>query len=423
MSVVAVVGLQWGDEGKGKIVDLLAEHAHCVARFQGGHNAGHTLVVGDTKITLHLVPSGALRPGARCLVGSGVVVSPAALLDEVRKLRDAGFQPDLRVSAAAALVLPQHAALDRAREKTQNIGTTLRGIGPAHEDKAARRAVRLCDLYNGLGREKLFANIKLANHILSRADVSPLDADAIWSELAQQADAMREFVCDDVGGVLAQAKARGENILLEGAQGAMLDIEQGAYPFVTSAGCLVGAHAAGLGVDLSPTPLGVMKAYATRVGGGPFPTELHNDVGKQLAEAGDEFGSTTGRPRRCGWLDVPMLRRALRLNNCVETAVTKLDVLDELDELQICVGYELDGASVSEVPADSSALFRCAPVYESLPGWRGESAAGAKSDSDLPQNARRYLARIAELTGANVAMISAGAERDDIVVRRPVFGG
>ena len=421
MSVVAVVGLQWGDEGKGKIVDLLAARARCVARFQGGHNAGHTLVVDGKKTTLHLVPSGALREEVRCYIGAGVVVSPSALLEEIRELRQAGFRPDLRVSAAAALVLPHHAALDSAREQRRKIGTTLRGIGPAHEDKIARRAVRVCDLYNGEGQGKVLENVDFCNHILSRADAAPLDGEAIWKALEGRAGAMREFVCDDVGGELEEAKSRGENILLEGAQGAMLDIEQGAYPFVTSAGCLVASHAAGLGADLSPTPLGVTKAYATRVGAGPFPSELRDGTGEKLAEAGVEFGSTTGRPRRCGWLDVPALRRALRLNGCRELAVTKLDVLDALDEIKMCVAYELDGARVSGVPADSSALARCGMICETLPGWRGESAAGARRDSDLPENARRYLARMEELTGARVAMISAGAERDDIIFRRPVF--
>lgn len=422
MSVVAVVGLQWGDEGKGKIVDLLSVRARCVARFQGGHNAGHTLVVNGKKTTLHLIPSGALRENARCYIGAGVVVSPSALLEEIGKLRAAGLRPDLRVSAAAALALPHHAALDQAREKRRKIGTTLRGIGPAHEDKIARRAVRVCDLYNGQGRAKLLENVDFYNHILSRDAVPPLDGDAIWKELRERAGEMREFVCDDVGGELAEAKARGENILLEGAQGAMLDVEQGAYPFVTSAGCLVGSHAAGLGADLSPVlPLGITKAYATRVGAGPFPSELHDGAGEQLAEAGVEFGSTTGRPRRCGWLDVPALRRALRLNGCRDLAVTKLDVLDGMDEVKICVAYELDGACVSGFPADSSALSRCGMICETLPGWPGESAAGARKESDLPENARRYLARIEELTGASVAMISAGAERDDIIFRRPVF--
>ena len=421
MSVVAIVGLQWGDEGKGKIVDLLSAHARCVARFQGGHNAGHTLVVDGKKTTLHLIPSGALREDVRCYIGAGVVVSPAALLEEIRGLRENGFRPDLRVSAAAALVLPHHAALDRVRDEKRGIGTTLRGIGPAHEDKTARRAVRVCDLYNGQGREKVLANVEFCNHILSRADIPPLDAEAIWRELAGQAEEMREFICDDPGGELEAAKARGENILLEGAQGAMLDIEQGAYPYVTSAGCLAAAHAPGLGADLSPMVLGITKSYTTRVGAGPFPSELHDETGEKLAKAGFEFGSTTGRPRRCGWLDIPALRRALRLNGCRELAVTKLDVLDGMEEIKICVAYELDGERISEIPADSSAFARCEMICETLPGWPGESAAGARKDSDLPENARRYLDRIAELTNTNIAMISAGAERDDIIFRRAIF--
>ena len=423
MSVVAVVGLQWGDEGKGKIVDLLSARARCVARFQGGHNAGHTLVVNGKKTTLHLTPSGALREGVRCYIGAGVVVSPAALLEEIGALRRDGFRPDVRVAAAAALVLPHHVALDRAREKNRAIGTTLRGIGPAHEDKTARRAVRLCDLYNGEGREKLLRNVDFCNHILVRADVPPLDAEALWRELAEQGESMREFICEDPGGELAEARARDENILLEGAQGAMLDIGQGSYPFVTSAGCLVSAHAAGLGAELNPWTLGIVKAYATRVGAGPFPSELRDSDGEKLAEAGVEFGSTTGRPRRCGWLDIPALRRALRLNGCRDLAVTKLDVLDAMPEIKLCVAYELDGRKIGEVPPDSSALARCRMICETLPGWTGESAAGARKEFNLPENARRYLARIEELTGASIAMISAGAERDDIVFRRPIFSG
>ncbi|MGI9298420.1 MAG: adenylosuccinate synthase [Gammaproteobacteria bacterium] len=422
MTALAVVGLQWGDEGKGKIVDYLAGGAMHVARFQGGHNAGHTLVVNGEKTALHLLPSGVLHPGAKCYIGGGVVVSPAAFLEETATLAAKGIalRGRLFVADSAALVLPHHVLLDRRRETGANtIGTTLLGIGPAHEDKTARRAIRIYDLYNGEGREKLQNNIALYSEWLGET----LDADAVWEDLRRRAAELRPFVCGDIGARLAAARARGETVLLEGAQAVMLDIEQGTYPFVTSAQCLPAAAAGGLGAELSPAVLGVSKAYATRVGNGPFPTELRDDdAGRRLSRVGEEFGATTGRCRRCGWLDIPMLRHAILVGGCRRLALTKLDVLDDFDEIPLCVNYDLDGAIVASPPADPCALARCRPIYETLPGWRGRRAAGIRDDSQLPPAARRYIGRIEELTGASAEVISTGAARDDTIVRRDPFG-
>ncbi|MGI9307488.1 MAG: adenylosuccinate synthase [Gammaproteobacteria bacterium] len=420
MSVVSVVGLQWGDEGKGKIVDWLSAAARHVARFQGGHNAGHTLLVGGEKTALHLLPSGVLHPAANCYIGGGVVVSPGALLDEIAAMEKRGIvlEGRLFVAANAALVLPYHVLMDRLREKNKNnLGTTLRGIGPAHEDKTARRAIRIYDLYNGAGREKLAANAALYARRLDAA----LDAEVLHEELTAQAEKLRGYVCEDTGARLAAAKARGENILLEGAQGIMLDIEQGTYPFTTSAQCLPAAAAGGLGAELSPEILGVSKAYTTRVGNGPFPTETQNGGGAMLSRIGEEFGATTGRRRRCGWLDIPMLRHALLVSGCRRIALTKLDVLDCLEEIPVCVRYDLDGESAAVPPADPLALARCRPVYETLPGWKGQSAAGVTEYSRLPAAARRYAEYIAEILGAEIDIISTAPARESAIVRRHPF--
>ena len=416
MTVAAVVGLQWGDEGKGKIVDMLAAEARHVARFQGGHNAGHTLVAGGKKTALHLLPSGVLRRRARCYIGGGVVVPPDSLLEEIAGLPNPGaLRGRLFVSSSAALVLPYHVLMDRQNESGENgIGTTLRGIGPAHEDKTARRALRIYDLYNGAGRKKLAANAALYAARLQ----TKINPDAVWTRLQKQAAQLRPYVCADVGERLAAAKRRGENIVLEGAQGVMLDVEQGTYPFTTSAQCLPAAAAGGIGAELAPQILGVCKAYATRVGNGPFPTELHNGAGAKIAADGEEFGATTGRPRRCGWLDIPMLRHAVLVSGCKRIALTKLDVLDGLDEIPLCTGYVLDGKTVLTPPADPAALSRCRPVYETMPGWGGKKTANVREYSKLPAAARRYLARIARLLGVRLDVVSTGAARETAVVRR-----
>ena len=420
VSAVCIVGLQWGDEGKGKIVDRLAATARHVVRFQGGHNAGHTLLCGGKKIALHLLPSGVMRPKVSCHIGGGVVVSPPALLDEIKTVqKNAGsLRGRLFVSDTAALVLPYHVMLDKHRESgVRALGTTLLGIGPAHEDKVARRAVRVYDLYNGEGEDKVADNVAHYSQLLGKR----LDAKKIWAVLRQQATKLRPYVCEEMGAVLSAAHARGDNVLLEGAQGVMLDIEQGTYPYTTSAQCLPAAAAGGIGADLSPTVLGIAKAYATRVGHGPFPTELSDSTGKSLARIGGEVGATTGRGRRCGWLDIPMLKRAMLVSGCKRLVLTKLDVLDSWEEIGLCTGYKLNKKTVLLPPADPSALSRCRPVYEYWQGWK-KSTVGIKKYNDLPPAARRYVRRIAELTGATIDMISTGPAREEIIVKKQPFG-
>ena len=416
MIAVAVVGLQWGDEGKGKIVDLLAADAAHVARFQGGHNAGHTLVIDGQKTTLHLLPSGILQPQSKCYIGNGVVLSPPSFLQEVEKIEKKGVSiyKRLFVSASATLILPYHVALDKARESQTNaIGTTLRGIGPAHEDKVARRALRVYDLYNGQTKAKVRANVDFYNHLLSRYQCPAIDAEKLIEDLQRQAETLHPYVCDNTASLLAEAHKNNDAILLEGAQGALLDIENGTYPFTTSAHCLPSYATIGLGVELTPTVLGVIKSYATRVGKGPFPTELNDDIGEKIAEEGGEFGSTTGRPRRCGWLDIPLLKITMRLCGCKRLAITKLDVFDKLEEIKICTDYELDGKTLSEPPTDPQALARCRPLYETLAAWKGHTVSGVQQEDRLPQAAHAYLNRIKTLTGATIDIISTGAERQE----------
>ena len=411
---LAVVGLQWGDEGKGKIVDSLAADFGHVARFQGGHNAGHTVVVDGRKIVLHLLPSGILRPHARCYLGPGVVVCPRALADEIAQIEAIGVscRGRLFVSPQCALVLPPHVALDRARESGKNpIGTTLRGIGPAHEDKAARRAIRFADVFDGAWRQKAEDNLRLCNFLLTGFHGAAAVDFAAVAEAVECARALAPHM-SDVATDLEAARARGESILLEAAQGALLDIEQGGYPFVTAASCAAAAAAAGLGIDLRPRVLGVIKSYATRVGGGPMPTELKDGLGERLAREGEEFGATTGRARRVGWLDVAAVRHALRINGCERIAVTKLDVLDGLDEVKLCVGYRGEDSAFFNRRVYRPTAPALAAEYETLRGWQG--AAGARRAADLPPQARAYLARIAELSGAQIEIVSTGADRDDI---------
>lgn len=424
MTTLAIIGAQWGDEGKGKIVDWLAAKAHHVARFQGGHNAGHTIVVGGEKTTLHLLPSGVLHTKAKCYIGNGVVLSLSALGEEIDILqaRGADLRGRLFVSTMAALVLPYHIALDRARESGKaNIGTTLRGIGPAHEDKAGRRAVRLCDCFRAGGEDLLRDNANYYNHLLSYYGAEKMDGRGIWREVKQMAEKLRPFISADIPKQLAAASTRGEAILLEGAQGAMLDIELGTYPFATSAHCSAAYAAIGLGVQLSPRVVAVIKGYATRVGGGPFPTEIAGAEGEMLAKVGMEFGSTTGRARRCGWLDIPMLRGALRANGCRDLIVTKLDVFDALAEIKICTAYQTKNGTTEEAPPDSRMLEECKPVYETLPGWQGQTAANAASETDLPPNARRLLSRIESLSGAKITAISTGPDRRAIIPISKLF--
>jgi adenylosuccinate synthase len=424
---VVVIGAQWGDEGKGKIVDWLTESAQGVVRFQGGHNAGHTLVIGGRKTILRLIPSGVLRQGVAIYIGNGVVLSPQALVQEIGELEAAGVEvrSRLRISPACPLVLPIHVALDQAREAAlgaTKIGTTGRGIGPAYEDKVARRALRVQDLVDTTGfAAKLERLLDLHNFMLEHYyKRPPLPFAQVRDETLALAGQIAPMVAD-VAGLLHAARERGESLLFEGAQGALLDVDHGTYPYVTSSNCIAGAAAsgAGIGPEMLDYVLGIVKAYTTRVGTGPFPTELTDDTGALLARRGNEFGSVTGRPRRCGWLDVPLLRRSFQLNGVDGMCITKLDVLDGMDEIRLCTHYEVEGRRADLIPTGADAVARCRPVYETLPGWK-ESTLGARSFDALPRNARDYLARIEALTGAPIAMVSTGADRDEtILVRHP----
>ena len=424
---VVVIGTQWGDEGKGKIVDWLTESASGVVRFQGGHNAGHTLVIGGRKTVLRLIPSGVLRPGVAIFVGNGVVLSPSALLQEIGELEAAGVEvrSRLSISPACPLVLPIHVALDQARESAMGdtkIGTTGRGIGPAYEDKIGRRALRVQDLLRpDEFARKLAALLELHNFMLvNYYKREPVPFEKTRDETLALAPAIAPMVAD-VAGLLQQARARGESLLFEGAQGALLDIDHGTYPYVTSSNCLAGAAApgSGIGPHMLDYVLGIVKAYTTRVGTGPYPTELTDDVGAGLAKRGNEFGSVTGRPRRCGWLDLPALRRSLQLNGVNGLCITKLDVLDGMPEIRIATSYLKDGQPLDLIPTGADAVAGCTPVYETLPGW-SESTVGAKSFDALPANARAYLRRIEALTGVPIAMVSTGADRDEtILVHHP----
>ncbi len=425
---VVVVGTQWGDEGKGKIVDWLTDKAQGVVRFQGGHNAGHTLVIGDKKTVLHLIPSGILRSEVDCYIGNGVVLSPEALLAEMDELERAGVKnvvARLIISEACPLILPYHVALDRAREAAKKIGTTGRGIGPAYEDKAARRALRLQDLLNPERfARKLEELLDFHNFVLQNYYHQPaVDLKKTVDETLALAPRLVPLVAD-VPRALYHANKAGKNLLFEGAQGALLDIDHGTYPYVTSSNCVAGAAAAGAGIGPMHLHyvLGITKAYSTRVGEGPFPTELSDDVGERLRQRGHEFGSTTGRPRRTGWFDAAALKRSIQLNGVSGLCITKLDVLDGAETLKICVGYRIDGTLSEILPVGAEELARCEPVYEEMPGWR-ESTVGVKAHDKLPRAARDYLARVEALSGVPIAMISTGAERDETILLRHPFSG
>ncbi|MBM3393828.1 MAG: adenylosuccinate synthase [Betaproteobacteria bacterium] len=426
---VVVVGTQWGDEGKGKVVDWLTDHADVVVRFQGGHNAGHTLVIGGKKTVLHLIPSGILRDGVACVIGNGVVLSPQALIEEMTTLEHAGVNLAGRVtiSEACPLILPYHGALDRAREAAKGeakIGTTGRGIGPAYEDKVARRAIRVQDLFH---RERLAAKLgevlDYYNFVLTRYfNTSAVDFQATLDEALGLVERLRPMV-GDVSHLLHLAQKQGKRLLFEGAQGTLLDVDHGTYPFVTSSNCIAGAAAAGAGVGPQALQyvLGITKAYTTRVGSGPFPTELDDDIGKRIATRGNEFGATTGRPRRCGWFDAAALRRSIQINGVSGLCVTKLDVLDGMESLQIGVGYRANGRSYELLPVGAEALAECEPIYEEIPGW-SDSTVGVKHYDKLPQAAQRYLARLQEVCGVPIDIISTGPDRDETIVLRHPFG-
>jgi adenylosuccinate synthase len=425
---VVVVGTQWGDEGKGKIVDWLTEQAQGVVRFQGGHNAGHTLVIDGRKTILRLIPSGILRPEVACFIGNGVVLSPTALLAEIDELQAAGVDvpPRLRISGNCPLILDYHVALDNAREERKGagkIGTTGRGIGPAYEDKVARRAVRTQDLFDeGRFAERVRETLDLHNFVLTKyLGAESVDAQAVIDGTLRLAPRIRPMVAD-VSYQLNQAMRQGHRLLFEGAQGALLDVDHGTYPFVTSSNTVAGAAAAGAGVAPQQLHyvLGITKAYATRVGSGPFPTELTDAVGEQLRRRGNEFGSVTGRPRRCGWFDAAALRRSVQINGVTGLCITKLDVLDELETVRLCTGYRHGGTVTDILPFGADEVAACEPVYEDFPGWR-QSTFGVRDWAKLPAAARGYLTRLSEVTGVPIAMISTGPDREQTILMRHPF--
>ncbi|MGJ8686514.1 MAG: adenylosuccinate synthase [Spongiibacteraceae bacterium] len=425
---VVVLGTQWGDEGKGKIVDLLTDQVNAVVRFQGGHNAGHTLVIDGEKTVLHLIPSGILREGVSCLIGNGVVLSPEALLKEMAELeaRDVPVRERLRLSPACPLILPYHVALDQARELARGeakIGTTGRGIGPAYEDKVARRGLRLGDLYNAERfAEKLKDVLEYHNFALTQYyKVDAVDYQTTLDDALRMAEELRPMVVD-VTSALHGYRERGESILFEGAQGSLLDIDHGTYPFVTSSNTTAGGTATGSGFGplYLDYVLGITKAYTTRVGSGPFPTELFDDTGAYLAKKGHEFGATTGRARRCGWFDGVALRQAVRINSVTGICLTKLDVLDGLETVRICVDYKNPAGESIAAPFDCEDYSQITPIYEDLPGW-SDSTVGAQSVDSLPANARAYIKRIEEIVGVSIDIISTGPDRVETIVLRHPF--
>ena len=433
---VVVIGTQWGDEGKGKIVDLLTDKAQAVVRFQGGHNAGHTLVIDGKKTVLHLIPSGVLRENVLCLIGNGVVLSPSALLEELEMLEQNGVpaRERIRLSESCPLILPYHIALDQARELARGkkaIGTTGRGIGPCYEDKISRRGIRLGELLDAEHfARRLQEVMEYHNFALQHYFKQPtVDYQAVLDEALAQAEQLKPLI-GDIPGILHQMRADGQSIMFEGAQGALLDIDHGTYPYVTSSTTTAGGAASGSGVGPADLDyiLGIVKAYTTRVGAGPFPTELEYDltsdqgdeIGKYLGTKGHEFGATTGRQRRCGWLDIVSLNRSLKINSVTGICITKLDVLDELETIKIAVAYNLDGQKVTTPPVGSDRFAECKPEFIEMPGWQ-QSTVGIKSYDELPQAARDYLKKIEELTGVPIDIISTGPDRAETIVLRHPF--
>jgi adenylosuccinate synthase len=421
---LCVLGAQWGDEGKGKIVDLLTPRFDIVARYQGGHNAGHTVYVNGTKFVLRLIPSGILHPGVTCVIGNGVVIDPGALFAEVDELAKNGVEVGRRlvVSDKAHLILPYHRDLDllsEARRGERKIGTTSRGIGPAYEDKIARRGIRVGDLADPKGLEQnVRDNVTARNRLVHD---STMEWRQVFDELMVQAKRLRPLVCD-VSLLLNDLMRSGKSVLFEGAQGTLLDIDHGTYPYVTSSNASVGGVCTGLGIGPRSIGgvLGVVKAYTTRVGEGPLPTELSDDMGQRLRESGNEYGAVTGRPRRCGWYDAVAVRYGVRINGLDALALTKLDVLDGLERIEICTSYRCGSRTLTEFPSDIDQLATCEPIYESMPGWSTPTK-GVRRCGDLPEAARRYIARLEDVTGVPAAVISTGSERDDTILREDVL--
>jgi len=428
MPVLVVVGAQWGDEGKGKIIDLLTERADVVARYQGGHNAGHTVVVGADEFILHLIPSGVLHKGKKCIIGNGVVVDPSALLEEMDALvrRGIKFEGNLLISKNAHLIMPYHKALDLASEKlkgNKKIGTTGRGIGPAYADKINRKGIRMADFLDAKTfREKLACNTGEANFLLERFYDAPLvHLDQIYEEYLGYARRLRKYISDTTLFINASIGSR-KKILAEGAQGTHLDVDHGTYPFVTSSSPTAGGACTGLGIGPNTITevMGIVKAYTTRVGSGPFPTEQENKLGEMLRAHGKEYGATTGRPRRCGWADTLIIRHAVRVNGMTSVAITKLDVLDTLNEIKICVGYKHKGKLYDEMPSELTVLEKGMPQYITMPGWK-KSTVGIQKYGDLPKKARTYVEKLCKLCGVKPAIISTGARRDETIILQQPF--
>ena len=428
MGNTVIVGTQWGDEGKGKIVDLLSEHADYVVRFQGGNNAGHTMVVDGKEIISHLIPSGIIQ-NKNCFIGNGVVVDPFVLLEEIEYLlsNNIDVSPDmLKISNRAHIIMPYHRLIDSAREAKkgdQKIGTTGRGIGPCYEDKATRRGIRFCDLLDfDLFKEKVITILEEKNFYLKNYfKTETIDPETIINQFQQIKDHLLPYIAD-VSVILFDGINNNKTVLFEGAQGTHLDIEHGTYPFVTSSSVVSGNAANGSGVGPANLDeiIGIVKAYTTRVGAGPFPTELFDDIGDKIQKTGSEFGATTGRKRRCGWLDMVVLRNAVRLNSLTGLTITKLDVLDDLDEIKICTGYEHNGTIIRDFPPEIKILHECTPVYENHPGWN-QDISGITEFNDLPENAKKYLARIEELANVKIKIVSVGPEREATIIKENIF--
>ncbi len=425
---VVILGAQWGDEGKGKIVDALTEKADVVARYQGGHNAGHTVVIGEETFILHLIPSGILHEDKLCIIGNGVVINPSALIEEINGLKERGIKVNrnLRISKNAHLIMPYHMAIEREKEALKGkkkIGTTGRGIGPAYMDKMARVGIRVADLlYPEVLKEKIEANLRDVNFLLSnlyKADT--FTTEEIYNEYIGYAEILANYI-DDTDILINRLLDEGKNVLFEGAQGTLLDIDHGTYPYVTSSSATAGGVCTGLGIGPTKidTVLGVVKAYTTRVGGGPFPTEIHDEFGEKLRERGGEFGATTGRPRRCGWLDMVALRHAVRINGLGGLIITKLDILDGLEKIKVCFGYEYNGKVYEDFPKELSVLEGCKPIYKEYEGWH-EATLGVNEYDALPDNAKKYIEMIEDSLGVPVDIISTGQKRDDIIIRKVHF--
>jgi adenylosuccinate synthase len=429
MANVVVVGAQWGDEGKGKVVDIYTEYADEIVRYQGGNNAGHTLVVGDEKVVLHLIPSGVLHAGKRCVIGNGVVLDPEVFIMEVNRLKAAGRLEDdstLLLSESLHIIMPYHKAIDIAREARsgdKKIGTTGRGIGPCYEDKIGRRGVRLMDLIDPVAfSRKLRENLDEKNAILERLGEEPLNYNEIYRTYQDFAEILKKYMAD-TSLVLSKSVVAGKKLLFEGAQGTLLDVDHGTYPFVTSSSTCAGGAATGTGV--SPREIhevvGISKAYVTRVGSGPFPTELLDETGEKLRQVGGEFGATTGRPRRCGWFDAMVIRYAVRINGLTGIALTKLDVLSDFETIKVCTGYTFEGQALETLPAKLETFENCVPVYEELPGWNTDIT-GVRSFEQLPENAKKYVKRLEELAGCPIVMVSVGPRRDQTIMLKNPFG-